>query len=400
MKILIVDDDEIIRKIVQLRVKKLGHDVWVAENGDQALSTIQETPSIDLVISDWMMPHMSGVQLCRAIRASPETQHMFVLLLTAKETREDYLEAMDAGADDFLVKPFDPELIAAKLRAADRILTLQAELRKNNDLLRRVNKKLEVAYDRLKRDVQAAGKMQESLLPKKTMDMGRYHIATALIPSSSVSGDIYNYFDLGDGNLALYAVDVAGHGARAAMMSFTLSRVITADRFRAKDGGMRGPRDLVSDLNAEFQVSPPNLDYFTLLVATVDAAGTMRLCQAGHPHPVAIPRNGASPTVLGGGGFPVGLMARTHFEETVVDLTPIQRVAFYSDGVIECASPTGELFGMDRFQALLHNLRDLPLPRVPAEIRRRLAEWRGSDSFDDDVSLILLETRNGIGVAG
>ncbi|MBB4266592.1 PP2C family protein-serine/threonine phosphatase [Roseospira visakhapatnamensis] len=391
MKILIVDDDEIIRRIVQFSVKRLGHDVWLAENGDQALNLAKSNPSIDLVISDWVMPEMSGVELCRRIRSIPETQHMFFLLLTAKASRKDYLEAMDAGADDFLVKPFDPEMIAAKLRAAERILSLQTQLRHKNEQLTRVNEKLEVAYNQLKQDVEAAAKMQESLLPDNNIYIGTYHLATSLIPSSTVSGDIYNYFNLGNGDVALYAIDVAGHGARSAMMSFTLSRMITADRFRAQNGRLRGPGDVVCELNAEFQVTPPNFDYFTVLAATVRANGTMRLCQAGHPHPVAVPRNGAPPFALGQGGFPVGLMENVDFEETVVDLAPIQRVAFFSDGIIECASPSGELFGLDRFQDLLHETRRMPLDEVPVEIHKRLAAWRHSDAFDDDVSLVLLE---------
>lgn len=133
MKILIADDDSISRKILALTLAQLGHTVISAENGSQAWA-ICERERISLLLSDWMMPEMDGLELCRKIRAREEP-YTYIILLTALEGKQKYLEGMEAGADDFITKPFDREQLAARLRAAERILNLQAEVQQLQELL-------------------------------------------------------------------------------------------------------------------------------------------------------------------------------------------------------------------------------------------------------------------------
>ena len=134
MKILVAEDNLVSSLVLSESLKKLGHDVMTAQNGREAwdLFTSQE---ISMVISDWMMPEMDGLELCRRIRSENRFRYTYFLLLTALSGKANYLEGMKAGADDFVVKPFDMEELAARLRVGERILNLQQEVKQLQGLL-------------------------------------------------------------------------------------------------------------------------------------------------------------------------------------------------------------------------------------------------------------------------
>jgi diguanylate cyclase (GGDEF)-like protein len=127
MKILIAEDDTTSRLLFAATLRKLGHAVTAVENGQKAWEAWR-AEAHPLLISDWMMPDMDGLQLCRMIRAEPSLQYTYIILLTALDSKGSYLEGMNAGADDFITKPFDEEHLAARLRVADRILALHQKL--------------------------------------------------------------------------------------------------------------------------------------------------------------------------------------------------------------------------------------------------------------------------------
>jgi phosphoserine phosphatase RsbU/P len=124
MRVLIVDDDAVARLLVKTTVGHFGHEVMVASGGGEAWQQLQTWPA-HVVLSDWVMPDVDGLELCRRIRAEASRDYTYVILLTSLGAKAHYLKAIEAGADDFLTKPFDPELLSARLRVAERILGLQ-----------------------------------------------------------------------------------------------------------------------------------------------------------------------------------------------------------------------------------------------------------------------------------
>ncbi|MCU0873052.1 MAG: response regulator [Pirellulaceae bacterium] len=124
MKVLVVDDDAISRKLLRTYLEKWGYQVTQAEDGAVGWSLFQ-TDDFPLVIADWMMPEMDGVELVRRIRAHERPGFVYCILLTARSHKEDLVEGMDAGADDFLSKPFDRDELRVRLREGERIVTLE-----------------------------------------------------------------------------------------------------------------------------------------------------------------------------------------------------------------------------------------------------------------------------------
>src|SRR5436190_188105 len=124
MKVLVVDDDAVIRAVVSASLKALGHEVSACEGGTQAWGLLK-TDHFPIMITDWAMPDMNGIQLTQALRAKPRESYTYVIMLTGHSKREDYLTGIRAGVDAFLVKPLDGALLEAQLTIASRIVGLQ-----------------------------------------------------------------------------------------------------------------------------------------------------------------------------------------------------------------------------------------------------------------------------------
>lgn len=128
MRILVAEDEPINRRLLTTKLSKWGHEVVTCEDGAEAWDLLQKEDAPELVILDWMMPGMSGPDICRALRKLMRQPYTYVILLTAKNRPEDIVGGLDAGADDYIIKPFDPHELRVRIRAGVRILQLQHEL--------------------------------------------------------------------------------------------------------------------------------------------------------------------------------------------------------------------------------------------------------------------------------
>ena len=124
MQILAVDDDDIALAMLDRALSDAGHQVTTARDGAEALAVLRREP-IRMVISDWVMPRLDGIELCRQIRASAHPAYIYVILLTCRDRTQDIVVGLSAGADDFIVKPFEPAELAVRVRAGERILALE-----------------------------------------------------------------------------------------------------------------------------------------------------------------------------------------------------------------------------------------------------------------------------------
>jgi diguanylate cyclase (GGDEF)-like protein len=136
VEILIAEDDLVSRKLLKATLEKWGYDVVACADGKEAWDIIQKGDAPKLLILDWMMPEIDGVELCSRLRKMQSTEYQYIILLTARVQKEDVVTGLDAGADDYITKPFDKQELQVRLRAGRRILDLQEQLLLAQDKLR------------------------------------------------------------------------------------------------------------------------------------------------------------------------------------------------------------------------------------------------------------------------
>ncbi len=398
MKILVVEDDEDYRAFIETALRQKNYQVTSAKNGEEALE-ILEKDSINFVISDWRMPAMSGVELCRQIRERNFDRYIYILLLTAKAEKQDLIEGMDSGADGYMVKTFEPEILEVYIRAGMRFMGLEQQFELQKAQMEEANKKLTDAYSIITKELKVAARMQQSLLPDYR-SVGNVDFEWLFLPSQFVAGDILNYFKLGQNNIGFYVIDVSGHGVSAAMLSMTLTKFLTSYSLyggplidRSDPGGgmkIRPPKEVMGILNKEFQSENDDFQYFTMLYGVIDVEkGEVSISQAGHPYPFLSTKSDI--LRIGDGGFPVGMIPDAEYTESCFEFSPGDRLTLYSDGLTECHNNQNELFSEDRLRQILEDCREKPLSDFTDTVKSRLVEWNGGSEFADDVTLLALE---------
>lgn len=396
---LVVDDSRLQRRILAASLKRWGYEVTEAASAEEAITSCQNQMP-DLVLSDWVMPGMSGLEFCRIFRGLSEGNYSYFILLTSKSEKDEVARGLGSGADDFLVKPVNNHELRARITVGERIVDMQRELSNTNRLMSTTLQELQRVYDSLDKDLQEAKDLQQSLLRErqKTLDQG--HISLLLRSSGHVGGDLVGFFSAGEGQLGLFGIDVSGHGISSALMTARLSGYMSGSvpeqnvaLERIEGGGFRArpPAQTVAELNALVLNEMETEHYFTLLLAIVDLnTGHTQITQAGHPHPVILRADGTMEQV-GTGGFPVGLLPTAEFDQFDVHLTPGDSLLMLSDGVTECPDPAGVLLEEEGLERILASLDGMRGSELLEGLVWHLSEYADIDAFPDDVSANLFD---------
>ncbi len=397
MKILIADDSEDMQMLLSQYLRQWGHTVVVARNGAEALHILEET-DIQFVISDWAMPLMSGEELCRTVREKIDLQrYIYIILLTAKQERQDLVTGMEAGADDFIRKPFNKDELRVRIRAGER--TLQME-----KMLAEQNTQLKEAQAALRNDLEVAAQVQRNLLPnpkEQPFAHAGYRFDWLYTPAAFLGGDTCNILRLDKTHAGFYMIDVAGHGIPAALKTVMLHQTLSAangqtgllkdDISYAPHCFIRPAAEVLYELNNASQDENDAMHYFTMIYGLLDVeTGQVTISHAGHPSAILL-HSDSSMEMTDTGGVPVGMLPEMVYEESTLTLTAGDRIILYTDGVTECENIFGEQFTLQRFQDLLREHGQKPLRDMIAAIHQALVAWRGSSGFDDDVSLLIIE---------
>lgn len=398
--VLLVDDSALQRRILASCLRRWGYRVAEAATGQQALDLCHgQAP--DIVLSDWMMPGMDGLELCRRFRDMPRASYGYFILLTSKTEKDAVTQGLDCGADDFLTKPVNTAELRARMRAGERILSMQREVTDKNRLLGETVTQVQRLLDAIDSDLIEARKLQQSLLRDRDRDFGAARVALLLHPSGHVGGDLVGVFPIGATSVGVYAIDVSGHGISSALMTARLAGYLSATdpehniALTRRDGQLVPvpPAQVVAHLNALVRHDMQTDQYLTLLLAVVDlGTGLARICQAGHPGPRVIRADGLV-TELGSGGLPVGLFDDAEFAEFAVQLAPGDRLLLMSDGITELPDRAGRLLQDHGLDALLRDLAALPGPAFLEALLWRLTDHAGGGDFPDDVSAVVLDYR-------
>lgn len=398
-RVLIVDDSRLHRRILSSSVKRWGFEIYEAASGEEAIE-ICGSMSPDIVISDWMMPGMNGLEFCDAFRKITTDRYGYFILLSAKGEKNEVAMGLEAGADDFLTKPVDSNELRARITAGERILRMQRELTEKNRLITDTLSELQRLYSSLDNDLLEAKKLQQSLVSDRFKSFSTGDVSLMMQSSGHVGGDLVGYFPAGADHIGLYSLDVSGHGISSALMTARLAGYLSTfapDQnvalTRSADGtySFLPPEQVIAELNKLVLDEMETEHYFTLMLADVNlVTGHVRMSQAGHPHP-AIQRADGGIEQNGPGGFPVGLLAGISFTQFEAQLEPGDRLLLLSDGVTECPGKDGNMLEESGLYRILTELKDTTGPAVFEEMLKKLAEFSGEKDFPDDVSGVLFE---------
>lgn len=378
-RVLVVDDAPHQLLLLKLMLGNEGYEVITAENGHEAWELLQ-SQAIHLVVSDWAMPEMDGIELCRRLRATALPRYVYFILLTGHDDTGSLVSALEAGANDFLAKPVNMDELRARLRAGLRIIRLQHELEERNQ-------RLGTALNELRRDLDSAAAMQRRLLPAPWV-RPPLHCQWFLKPGNYLAGDMLDYFTLPDGRFVFYQLDVSGHGVPAALLSFSLHSELRSLHFAVDQVG--DPAEIAAQINRRFDGEDGK--FFTLFYGQLDpASGELCWVRAGHPPPLLLRADGTL-IWLEDGGPPLGILPGLSWTAQRLRLHRQDRLFLYSDGITECADAAGNQFGPARLVLLARDSQSRPLGRLPARLAARLLDWLGAHTEQqDDVSLLALE---------
>lgn len=397
--VLVVDDSRAQRHMVSMQLRRWGYRVSESESGQAALDQCR-AQAVDIIVSDWMMPGMTGLDFCREFRALDRESYGYFILLTSKSEKTEIADGLEAGADDFLTKPVASNELRARLRAGERMLAMQAEVLAKNKVIVATLVELQKLYDSLDRDLIEARKLQQTLVRDRVRDYGWSKVSLLLRNSGRVGGDLVGSFSVDDDRIVAYSIDVSGHGVASAMMTARLAGFLTGsspDQNLAFDKGPDGrhhllpPETVVERFNRLMLDEIQAEQYFTIAFAVIDRArGLLSLVQAGHPHPILLRANGTMEQI-GQGGLPVGLIPGASFERHDLPIGPGDRLVLFSDGFTECPLPSGADFGEDGLAESLRKSARLCGSDLLEAMVWDLSQQAQTDSFPDDVSGVVVD---------
>lgn len=379
-RLLVVDDNEMNRDMLSRRLEKQGCVVSTAADGLLALEAVKKQP-FDLILLDVMMPELDGYAVLAQLKADQQLRHIPVIMISALDELESVVRCIEAGAEDYLPKPFNPTLLRARIGAC-------LEKKQLRDQEQRTYHALVESQRHLAAELAEAADYVRSLLPPPVA--GDISAEWQFIPSTQLGGDAFGYHWLDPEHFAIYLLDVCGHGVGAALLSISAMNVLRSQSLPSTD--FRVPAQVLAGLNEAFQMEKQNNMYFTIWYGVYNTIRRkLAFSSGGHPPAMLVPppSAGLAPRQLRTGGLVIGTMSGVTFKDGECEVPRGSRLFVFSDGTYEVARPDGEMLRLDEF------CRQLSQPSAPGRPDLdRIAEFsrsiQGRPNFDDDFSIMKL----------
>ncbi len=406
--ILVVDDNDGNRDALSRRLIRRGYTVATAADGPKTLAILAEK-QFDLVLLDVMMPGMSGLEVLETIRQTRSPTDLPVIMATAKDESEDIVKALGLGANDYVTKPLDFAVVAARIqtqltlkRSIEQIIALEHNLNLRNVELEAANAKLCANAEQKQRELETAAQVQAAFLPDPKATYPGVKVFWSFEPCQELAGDALNAFSIDEESIAFYVLDVSGHGVAAALLAVAATRALSTvegpDTIVMSTPAARhpsvplSPARVADQLNRRFSWNSSG-QFLTMFYAVLNVrTRELTYVSAGHPAAIRVPRY-SPPVPLEGGGLPIGI-GEAYSQHTVrLDLG--DRLYLYSDGVTETMNAERELFGVHKLIAALDDNKSVELDQVIASLMTSLKQWRQGAPLRDDVSILAIECLDG-----
>lgn len=378
-RLLVVDDDESNRDMLGRRLQRDGYTVQLAANGVEALRLLRSAP-FDLVLLDLIMSGLDGYQVLLKMKSDPILREVPVIMLSAMDQEGGIARCIELGAEDYVSKPFSPVFLRARIEAS-------LEKKRLRDRERQTYMALLASEKRLAAELADAAGYVRSLLPAPLE--GAVRAQWRFKPSVELGGDIFGYHWINPDRLAIYLLDVSGHGVGAALLSLSVFNVLRTQSLQGADFG--DPASVLGQLNRVFPMEQHNNLLFTIWYGVFDR-NRRRLTYSSGGHPPAV-LTGDAPNAmrqLSTGGRLLGCDPTAEFRNESCEVIPGSRLYVFSDGAYEIARPDGTT------AQLADLIQQLSQPAPPGHSKLdELIKWAevtgGQSSFKDDVSILEVE---------
>ncbi|MEO1128737.1 MAG: SpoIIE family protein phosphatase [Planctomycetota bacterium] len=381
MRVLIAEDEMITRRTIERNLSAWGHTVCAVGDGQAAIEEYA-SGEYDLVISDWDMPRLTGIELVERIRAFRDRPFVYVMMLTGRDDEADIVAGLEAGADDYLAKPFRRDELRARVHAGERVIRVERSLSDHIQELR-------ASQERIKNDLDAAAKLQQGVLP--AADLGHDAVTTAwrYVPCDELGGDALGMTIVGGRYLIAYLLDVSGHGVPASLLSYSASLAANEATAHLKPDAVIDPAAVAQSMNERFVFETMGGRFFTMFYSVTDlASGVMTFVSAGHPPPFRC-NDGTVREVADTPCLPIGVLAEETYTSGRIELEPGDRVFVFSDGLIEQPGDDG-MFGLERLGTAFGAASEHPLGDAIDQTVQHLQTWSGRP-LEDDISIAAIE---------
>jgi phosphoserine phosphatase RsbU/P len=372
--ILIVDDTPINIGVISGALKD-SFATKVATSGEKALAIASGKDKPDLILLDIMMPEMDGYEVCRRLKADPDTRDIPVIFLTSQTEAEDETKGFDVGAVDYIHKPFSAAVVKARVRTHLMLREAHAVIARQ---LVEINTELEMARQ-----------IQLSILPSSTPKISGLDIVARYIPMTSVAGDFYDFIVVDEKHVGILIADVSGHGLPAALIASMLQVALTAQVRHASEPG-KVLAGLNQALCGKFQHN-----FVTAAYVYVDLEkNIVNYGGAGHPPLLLWRKSTARSSQLLENGLVMGQFEEATYDSLQVPIEPGDRFFLYTDGILESANPAQEEFGTERFMKFMESNNKLPAGPFADALLLELARWLEQppgEGHKDDISLLAVD---------
>jgi len=376
-RILVVDDNEMNRDILIRHLERQGHQVAWSDTGSKALQVLAEEP-FDLVLLDILMPGLNGYQVLEKMKADPALRQIPVIMISALDETDSVVHCIALGAEDYLPKSFDPILLKARISAC-------LSKKHFRDQEQRYLKALLDSQNQLEKELAEAADYVKYLLPKPPTE-GPFRADWIFQPSAKLGGDCFDYHWVEPGQLAIFLLDVSGHGIGAALLSVSVMNVLRSQGLPHTD--FSDPAAVLGALNQNFQMENQNNMYFTIWYGVwTPELGELRFACAGAPPAVLVPPTGPD-VELGTPDMIVGVETDYAYENRTVKVAPGSRLYLFSDGVYEVRKTSGKMMVFREFTDLLTHRARRTSESTVQEVFLQIQSMAGADHFDDDFSLL------------
>jgi sigma-B regulation protein RsbU (phosphoserine phosphatase) len=380
-RVLAVDDNRENLDVLTRRLARHGLDVKTAESGLAALNAIR-SEAFDLVLLDVMMPGMDGYAVLRDMKSNPATRDIPVIMISALDELDSVARCIEAGAEDYLPKPFNPTLLEARIGAC-------LEKKALRDAEQGHLRKIEETQNRLDKELAEAAAYVRSILPAPTQSP--FPVSWKYRPSSELAGDSFCYHWIDSEHFALYLLDVCGHGVGACLLSVAAINVLRSGSLPGVD--FRNPGEVLTALNNAFPMERQNNLYFTLWYGVYHAPSrTLSFSSGGHPPALLLeptPSGAFQSRRLSSNGMIIGVMEDTPHSTQRCVIPPGARLYVLCDGCYEIRNASGEMTDYNAFEAFMTG--NAGATDLLGDLESWAIAMRGESTLEDDFSIIEIQ---------